>query len=587
MPLVEALLTTIATSAAERIGSAFADKIAGLPFKITVRTQKLPEALTAHVEDAIAWGSRVNIPTIRRDHPLQQLFEDLDVNAVPRDVGEGRPADRSYRVSQLLKIPNHLVLLGGPGAGKTTAVKRLIGQVWDRVASKADTRIPIVVQCRNLKSKQALIAGLQSVTGLDLAIPETLALPATQPHLRQAMATALEALGAVLFVDGLDELDMGIRDDVWADLSELTLRCKNTKVVVTSRTGGFVGHFDNSKELELAPLSEGQIRGIVGKWLGPDVATRFVTELRGKRYAGTGVRPLALVHLCDYFERRGSFPERPRAVYRTITQLFCDRWDDYRQVRRKTEFTAFDADRKHEFLQHLSFELAVAGHRGAFTHEAVSSVYLKICDRFDLPLTGVDRVLREIESHTGLVVRAGSERYEFFHLTLQEYLAGEFLSRSRYIAPTLDRIPNEYAVAVAMSGDPVEFLTQLCIDTRLFRALTRTAVDAFFTRLIEEGPNWRQDRRLGAIFCKYGEYVCGSEREYQGGGRSSVALQLSEVLRASVRDFLQQWCTPHRFVTGLRMVTVKTDDSEEAQQIAAIIGDAELGVPRSWGWTHG
>jgi hypothetical protein len=64
----------------------------------------------------------------------------------------------------------------------------------------------------------------------------------------------------------------------------------------------------------------------------------------------------------------------------------------------------------------------------------------------------------EVETHTGLILKSGHDRFEFSHKSLQEYLAAEFTVKmpskpSNMI--DLQIMPNELAIATAILAYPI------------------------------------------------------------------------------------------------------------------------------------
>ena len=192
----------------------------------------------------------------------------------------------------------------------------------------------------------------------------------------------------------------------------------------------------------------------------------------------------------------------------------------YRQVKRDSVFEDFDSDRKQEFLEALSFELARKGTRGFFTHSQLRDSYLLICDQFSLSKNQATNVTREIESHTGLIIEVEDDGFEFYHLSIQEYLCGEFLIKAGgypWESRQLFSLPNEYAVSVGLASDPSGYLLQIVIGTfgphSDIVLREENTISQFVVRLAAESPNWIIDMRLGMALVVLDNYMA-RENEY-------------------------------------------------------------------------
>jgi len=131
---------------------------------------------------------------------------------------------------------------------------------------------------------------------------------------------------------------------------------------------------------------------------------------------------------------------------------------------------------------------------------------LLICKRFNLPASDADAVCREIESHTGIIVKTTYDTYEFYHKSLQEYLVAEHLSRLRDIPSAVGLLrdcPNELAIAVALSSDPTDWFCGLFrykgheLQPKRVKPRPEWLV-VFLSRLAYENPGLEDSAELGA-----------------------------------------------------------------------------------------
>jgi len=265
------------------------------------------------------------------------------------------------------------------------------------------------------------------------------------------------------------------------------------------------------RQFEISPLSGAQILSFATRWLGPEHGQLLVDQMSRSPFADTAIRPLTIAHLCAIYERSKKIPDKPKTVYRKIVNLLVEEWDEQRSIKRSSAYSSFDLDRKFEFLCNLAYELTISGRETTFSKGDLVSVYSTLHGNFGLPASDATKVANELETHTGLFVQAGYELFEFSHKSLQEYLTAEFIVRLPSI-PTdqelLEGIPNELAIATAISSAPSEYFAELVLNrfTRLLYPFE--FIRTFVTRLLLERPDFENTPRVAAaLSALYSQYL--------------------------------------------------------------------------------
>lgn len=290
-----------------------------------------------------------------------------------------------------------------------------------------------------------------------------------------------------------------MREAVVADLRQLLLFSGRFRVFLTSRAGEFRWKLENAHVRTLVPLTEGLIRQFAVRWLGSEKATTFLRAIEKSPYAGTEVRPLTLAYLCAIYERGGGIPEKPKTVYRRVSRIYLEEWDEERLIRRVSRYAEFEVDRKEGFLKALAYELTLRTDATTFSHTTLEDIYRDIHADFGLPARQARLVAAELESHTGLIVQVDFEEYEFSHKALQEYLAAEHI-RSLPLSPSVVvRLPNELAIAVALSSRSYVYFIGV-VDALVRRSGNQSLRDftpTFLGRLVVERADLRPVATLG------------------------------------------------------------------------------------------
>jgi len=470
----------------------------------TVAVEELKHAARSHARVVAEWCRSVTFADMNEQRPISQVYVELDTFLTPRHlhVDNVESEARLPLLQTIYHSGTHSIVLGQPGAGKTTSMKKVFLDLLDANHDQKTLSVPILVRLRDLNGA---LEGKRSIaTALGTIFPAlaTLELPADAPEdvadaeevKLEVLAAFLDSFGCLVILDGFDEIALpSARLSVLAEYRIFAKVFHKSRLVLTCRTGDFKYQIDECRKYEIAPLDDMQIQKFALRWLGdPVAATRFIDAVRLTPFHDTAIRPLSLAHLCTLYKRLGKIPDRPKTVYRKIVALLLEDWDQQHENHRISRYGRFETDRKFEFLCHMAYMLTVEYKATAFSVDQMSQAYLKICDSFELPRVEMKAVIAELESHTGLIVQAGFELYEFAHKSLQEFLAAEYIVKLPIIpsGQSLKLLPNELAIAVSVSSNPSLYLSQLVIGTLATQRLSGNFYAAFVTRLCLERPSF-------------------------------------------------------------------------------------------------
>lgn len=488
--------------------------------RLTVTREDVEASLGLHVQNVQNWCDEISFSGLKKAKLTSQVFIELDLFVIPQRHRLEDEKVQTLRFSELFEQENkHVILLGQPGAGKTTSMKRLcLALFHEEHFPHENLSFPVLVRCRDLNlTHVSLFDYIFAELGLELVLPNSLQQrdKATREAVRklreQIVATFLDSLSVLLIVDGFDEIADEDRQQCLADIRKLAYQLQRARLVVTSRTGEFNYHIDNTAAFEIRGLDDSQIKEFARKWLQDDTkAADFVKKIKATPFIDAAIRPLTLAHLCALYERNQDVPEKPKTVYKKIVNLLLEEWDQERSIKRVSKYAQFEADRKFEFLSQLAYLMTTEVKSTVFSTLALQQVYDQIHDEYGLDSNDRQRVVAEIESHTGLFLKSGYERYEFAHKSLQEYLTAEFIVKLPSIpeASELYGLPNELAVAVAISSRPGKYFAELVFRRLRSGPMSNEFLRPFLYRLLIERPDFNSDPVVQlALLTKLSEYL--------------------------------------------------------------------------------
>jgi len=487
---------------------------------LKVSCENLEEHLNTHIKYVKNWSSEISFKDMPKSKRTSEVYIELDLNITPErlkfDEEEGT---REASISKIFKqSDNHIVLLGQPGAGKTTSTKFICNSIlFDEKYYPNKFNLPLLVRLRDLKSSaksdNTLIDTLCSILNIQVQSSEKNKEDDLEVIKFNFLINLLEKISPLIVLDGFDEISTHIlKRDVLDNFSKLTNQLEKARILFTSRTADYYYSIGNTSEFEICPLTQDQIKQFAIKWLSnDDKAKDFLFALRKSPFQDTAIRPLNLAHLCAIYERVNKIPDKPKTIYRKIVNLLLEEWNEQRRIERTTNYSEFEIDRKFEFMCALSFSLSTAYMQTSFNSKRLQEIYSKIYKDFELPPDQSEQVVTEIESHTGLFIKSRYDRYEFSHKSLQEFLTAEYLVKLPTI-PTdkeiLHSIPNELAIAIAISSRPSQYFYELITNRLSEMKLGLEFLQTFINRILIEKPSFNVDDKLGLAFLTlYSDYI--------------------------------------------------------------------------------
>jgi hypothetical protein len=365
--------------------------------------------------------------------------------------GAGAVPDHGDGFSATLRRARSSVVLGDPGAGKTLLLQHET-LMWAKGQHDGGTYapqgVPVLLELHRLNQNPDLTLKQHIVRHLAHRC---------FPKADTWVTGALERGDLTLYFDGLDEVATERRDDAAEAIKEFADTYPGCRVVVTCRPAVYERQFTEfDQTLRIKEFDEHLVRRFLSGWpwragTGRDTVDRLLAALRATPQIMSLARnPLMLTmiaYLYDYVyaDSGQALPHTRADFYRkVIGHLLDDR-----------QGTSFSRPLKKAVLQRLALVaqgIPYAAHdRLALREDEVLRTVREVLGEKDKDPGLAEAVLQEIVHRSGLLLSVDSgERYQFAHLTLQEYLA-----------------------TVALADDPDKLLRRYETDPQAWREAVR------------------------------------------------------------------------------------------------------------------
>ncbi|NEO39055.1 MAG: NACHT domain-containing protein [Moorea sp. SIOASIH] len=298
---------------------------------------------------------------------------------------------------------DHVLLVGRPGSGKSTALVRLLKD------EGIQGKIPVLVELR-----------YHQTSVLEL-VKDFLESHLGQPLDSKEIKTLLFQGEFLLLIDGVNELPS---QEARLDLTKFRQKYqKTTPMIFTTRNLGVGGDLGIEKKLEMQPLSPDQIEEFVRKYL-PEKGEQMLNQL-GDRLWEFGQTPLLLKMLCFRFQDKGDIPSNLGLVFRSFTERYS------KQIKQDVNVSDESREFWPDLLQQLGFVMTTGNNpkqliiaiRKTKAQEILAD-YLRQKDFID-PDVRARTWLKDLLKHH--LLQQSGDLIEFRHQLIQEYYTAEYL----------------------------------------------------------------------------------------------------------------------------------------------------------------
>jgi predicted NACHT family NTPase len=166
---------------------------------------------------------------------------------------------------EYIESRERVVILGGPGSGKTTFLRFLSLAYSDKEIFKntnlKTSKFPIFVSVLAFSKRKDTRKTL-----FDYIVRELEA--KTDKNATYFLRRILDRGLGIILLDGLDEVSLGDRNDVIGEIKGICNTFPNSKIVVSCRTADYIVTFENFHEVELTKLTNEAVKKVIKAWFG-------------------------------------------------------------------------------------------------------------------------------------------------------------------------------------------------------------------------------------------------------------------------------------------------------------------------------
>jgi len=366
---------------------------------------------------------------------LNSLFVPVFVQQEPNSVRESRQKLPPEPALEIVERHPYLMILGKPGAGKSTLATYLATNYSEKGSEQKF--VPVLLRIRDIDSSTSFQLSNELGTAFGTAADVT--------------QRIIESGKVFLILDGLDEVSSQIRRKICQEVSNFTRLPHPNRVIITCRTDVKDYQLPSVFErIEIADFDSKQQNQFIEKWYAikdknpeswlairlqkhPECTSWALIDQiqQNERLQELAKTPILLSLICLVYFSKGQLPEKRSDLYQRGLEILLEDWDGDRGIENRVESTVYkslNSDKKINILAELARHTFDQTEE-SITFEQATAINIVSRDQNCSPRESLE-ILEGIAADHGLVFRSARRKWEFSHLTFQEYFVAQWFVQS-------------------------------------------------------------------------------------------------------------------------------------------------------------
>ncbi|MBW4471158.1 MAG: NACHT domain-containing protein [Stenomitos rutilans HA7619-LM2] len=422
----------------------------------------------------------------------------------------------------------YLMVLGQPGAGKSTFLRRIGLEALKRDGSGyRHNCIPVFLELKRFNTgtvdiEQAIAREFETCNFPDPA---------------RSTKRLLEDGKLLVLLDGLDEVPTQQMDQAITQIQDFCDRYSQNRFIASCRTAAYRSRFRQFVDVIMADFDDEQIQQFMTNWFRSKddqqlgVAQKCWNLLQQPGYASTrelAQTPLLLTFLCLVFDDAQTFPKQRAILYKDALDVLLKRWASEKRIQRDPIYQDLTLPLEEMMLAEIAYTGFVNDRLFFQKRDVVEQICTVLINNLNAPqhLDG-DAVLDAIQIQQGILVERARNVLSFSHLTLQEYLTAQHIADNNLVAQLVadhlcDRRWREVFLLIA--------------------GLMRGGADALLLQMETAASHFVNTARLKHLLDWAEQATAGSEGDFKPVAKRSAAIFISPACANNILALTSALC---------------------------------------------
>lgn len=330
-----------------------------------------------------------------------------------------------------LKVGNekqYLMVLGGPGAGKSTFLRKMgLEALKGLGGGYVHECIPVFLELKNFTASEIEI---------EKAIAQEFRICGF-PSPEEVTAKLLEQGKLLILFDGLDEVPTKNLDNAIRQIQNFVDQHDKNRFIASCRIAAYRHNFRRFSDVAMADFTQEQIKEFIFNWFSSEADREACTAqkcwqlLQKPEYKAArelAQSPLLLTLLCLVYHSSQNFPQNRSVLYRKALRVLLEEWAAEKRIMTDEIYQGLSTELEEVLLSEIAYQGFEANRLFFSQREVVDQIKTFMADNLNAPrhLNG-EAVLEAIAIQQGILVERAQDVFSFSHLTLQEYLTAQYI----------------------------------------------------------------------------------------------------------------------------------------------------------------
>jgi predicted NACHT family NTPase len=315
----------------------------------------------------------------------------------------------------------YLMVLGGPGIGKTTFLRKMgLEAIKGKQGSYQHDIIPVLLELKSFR---------EGVIDLKQAISQEFANCGLSNY-EKCTEKLLTDGKLLILLDALDEVPTNRVAEMVRKIQDFVSQYDKNRFIASCRIAAYRHNFQRFTDITIADFDENQIQNFIANWFLSHNLVEWGKvcweKLNSNEHRSTkelAHTPLLLTLICIIYKKTGNFPANKATLYERALQVLLEEWDSSKEVSRESLYKGWDSKRKTLMLAEVAHK-SFADNKLFFQVQEIANIIENVLKEMLPEEKYIDgqKVIRDVEIQHGILVARDEGIYSFSHLTIQEYL---------------------------------------------------------------------------------------------------------------------------------------------------------------------